>query len=264
VLVDDVVRRRWVVPALLVAAVATVLAAVLPAGAPAPGGPGLAALVGWARTEVDPAFSLRADALDRAEFAAAGFPADRLRADTGPVAPDELLVVSDRPERGALSCLPAGTLAATDRGAGGVRTELCPADPALSAAVTAERAGRARMGAALADNPLLGVGPEAAAALRAGAVDSRLVVVLSAYSVEHRFTIDAFPTDAVDDPAAPARRVRLSEVDGRPAAGDPLPLLRSWLGGQQPPYAPELVRADGSAVLVGYVAPGRPGLLPPP
>jgi hypothetical protein len=172
--------------------------------------------------------------------------------------------VSDRPERGALSCLPAGTLAATDRGAGGVRTEVCPADPALSAAVTTERAARTRLGAALADNPALSVGPEAAAALRAGAVDPRLLDVLTALSVEHRFGIDAFPTTAVDDPAAPARRVRLSTVDGAPASGDPLPLLRSWLGSRQPPFAPSVVQPDGPAVLVGYPAPGGSGLLPPP
>jgi hypothetical protein len=264
VLVDDVVQRRWVLPVLLVAGLATVAVPVLAAPAPVPAGPGVAALAGWARTAVDPAFALRADALDRAELAAAGFPADRLRADTGPATPDELLVVSDRPERGTLACLPAGVLAATDRGAGGVRTEVCPADPALGAAVTAERAGRARMGAALADNPFLSIAPPAAEALRAGAVDSRLLVVLSTLSAQHRFTVDAFPGADVDAPGAPAREVRLSSVDGAPAAGEPLALLHSWFGGQQPLLATTQVRPDGPAVLIGYPAPGRPGLMPPP
>jgi hypothetical protein len=264
VLVDDVVGRRWVAPALLVAVVASVLAAVLPAGSPPPAGPGVEALAAWARTEVDPAWSLRADALDRTELAAAGFPADRLRADTAPAGPDELLVVSDRPERGPLTCLPAGTLAAVDRGAGGVRTEVCPADAGLTAALTAERADRVRMGVLLADNPGVTTDAAAEAALRAGAVDSRLLVVLSSLSAQHRLGIEAFPTVPAADPAAPASTVRLSTMDGAPAGGDPFPGLRSWLGGQQPPFAPSVVELDGSVVVIGYPVPGVPGRMPKP
>lgn len=264
VLVDDLVRQRWVVPVLLVAAVATVVAAVLPVDPPPPAGPDLDALVGWARTEVDPAWTLRADALDRAEFAAAGFPTDRLRAATGPAAPDELQVVSDRPQAGPLPCPVGSTLAATDRGAGGVRTVVCPADARLGSALTAERAARARIGATLADNPALTVSPAADVALRSGAVDSRLLVVLAAMSTSHRLGVEAFPATDPDVAGAPLRRVLLSTVDDVAASGDPLPVLRSWLGGQQPPFAPALIEADGPAVLVGYPAPGQTGLLPTP
>ena len=57
------------------------------------------------------------------------------------------------------------------------------------------------------------------------------------------------------------RHVLLITVNGLPAAGDPLPLVRTWLSGQQPPFVPTTIEPDGSALLVGYPAPIPTGLI---
>lgn len=264
VLVDEIVHRAWVAPVVLLAAVATVVAA-LPGGVPAgPRADGVERLADWARTELDPAVALRVDPLDRAELVRAGLPADRLLDPGATPGPDDLVVVSDRAGTGGPAgppCPPDGVLAAVERGAGGVRTEICAADPARSAQLADERAARARLGAELADNPSLTVRPAAATALRAGDVDSRLLVALVALSGDRRLGVEAFLPAMSDADGVPARRVLLSRVDDGPAAAA-IPALRSWLDGQQPPFAPSVLAPAGDAVLVGYPAPARPGLLP--
>ena len=94
------------------------------------------------------------------------------------------MVVTDRPGTGAADaaaprCVAIATLAVVPRGAGGAPTAVCPAAPLAPETVVAEQAARARFGAALARNPSLELQPEAAAALQAGLVDPRLVLVLA-------------------------------------------------------------------------------------
>ena len=127
-------------------------------------------------------------------------------------------------------------------------------------AVAAEGVRRTRLGAALADNPALRLSPAAAAALRAGQVDPRLMLVLAAMTTAHQVAVDDFPAVALDTPAVPRRQALLTVIDGgAPASSE---LLRTWLTAQQPPFAPAVIRPAGSALLVGYPAPPLSGLLP--
>jgi hypothetical protein len=223
-------------------------------------------LAGWASTEVRPDVVLRADPLDRAELLAGGVAAERLRDLTDPGGPNELLMVTDRPANGVVPiqkphCLAIATLATAARGAGGAPTAICPAAPVEPAAVVAEQAGRARFGAALARNPSLELEPAAAAALEAGIVDPRVVLMLADLASPRRLAVADFPVAPFEPPYALRRRVLLTAVDGLPASGDPQPLVRSWLSGQQNPFVPSSIEPEGPALLIGYSAPTPSGLL---
>ena len=79
----------------------------------------------------------------------------------------------------------------------------------------------AAAGAALADNPGLDIAPEAAAALRRGQVDERLLSLLATIVVDHRVAVDAFPVAEAEARAGvAARTVVLGGVDDRPVRGD--------------------------------------------
>jgi hypothetical protein len=225
-----------------------------------------ASLAGWASTELAPDAVLRADPLDRAELLARGVPPERLRDLVDPTRPGELLMVTDRPANGAVAddeyqCLAIATLATVVRGAGGAPTAICPAAPLEPATVVAEQAGRARFGGALARNPALELQPAAAEALQAGLVDPRVVLMLADLASPRRLAIADFPVVPFEPPYALRRHVLLAAVDGQPASGDPLPLLRTWMAGQQRPFAPSSIEPEGPALLIGYPAPTPAGLL---
>ena len=79
----------------------------------------------------------------------------------------------------------------------------------------------AAAGAALADNPGLDIASEAAAALRRGQVDERLLSLLATIVVDHRVAVDAFPVAEAEARAGvAARTVVLGGVDDRPVRGD--------------------------------------------
>ena len=269
VLADDVLarltgaRRSAAGRAAVVLVLVALVVAVLPARTPDTPGP---SLVAWASTELAPGTALRADALDRVELVAAGFPAGLVRGPAGPVGSDELVVVADRPSGDLapdpLRCADGTAIAATERGTGGAPTRVCRPDQAAVDAVTAERPARARLGTALVANPSLEIAPAAQEALRAGDVDARLVLVLAAMASAQRMTVADFPAAELDTPEVPRRRMLISAVDGLPATGDAQPAVRSWLDGQQPPFAPSLVRPIGSELLIGFPAPTQAGLLP--
>jgi hypothetical protein len=224
-----------------------------------------ASLAGWVSSDLGPDAVLRADPLDRAELLAGGVPAERLRDLAGPAAPSELLMVTDRPANGSVGdvpqCLAITTLATIARGAGGAPTAVCPAAPIEPANVVAEQARRARFGTALASNAALDLDPAAAAALRAGLVDPRVVLILAGLASPRRLTVADFPVAPFEPPYALRRRVLLTAVDGLPASGDPLPLVRTWLTAQQSPFAPTSIEPEGPALLIGYPAPTPTGLL---
>ncbi len=234
-----------------VAAVATVLVAGLAVATgpvAVPPAPGLAA---WVLDELEPDAGLHADALDRVELLAAGFPAVRLRGAADPVAPGDVRLVTERPGGTTPECPPGQVLASTPRGSGGAPSAICPAD-----AGGTPRAERARFGAELARNPRLRLGPGVADLLRTGAVDERIVAVLATIAGQRALRIDEIRPGRLDDPAVPRREVLLAAADGGADAG---PQLHRWLAGQQPPFAPGRVQAVGSALLVTWYA--RP-LLP--
>jgi hypothetical protein len=223
-------------------------------------------LAGWVSSEIDPAVALRADPLDRAELSANGIAPDRLRDLAEPVRPGELMLVTDRPTAGALDasaprCAAIATLATVPRGAGGAPTTVCPAAPPVPETVAAEQAARARFGTALAGSPALELQPEAAAALQAGLVDPRLVLVLADLASPRRLAVEDFPVEPLEPPYALRRRVLLGAVDGLPAAGDPQSLIRTWFAGQQSPFVPNSIEVRGEALLIGYPAPTPTGLI---
>ena len=190
-------------------------------------------LAGWVSSEIDPNVVLRADPLDRAELSVSGIAAERLRDLGEPARPGDLMVVTDRPATGAADeaaprCVAIATLAVVPRGAGGAPTSVCPAAPLAPETVVAEQAARARFGAALARNPSLELQPEAAAALQAGLVDPRLVLVLADLASPRRLAVEDFPVEPPEPPYALRRHVLLGAVDGLPASGDPQSLIRTW------------------------------------
>ena len=110
------------------------------AGWPTPSG---GTLVGWITTQTGPGTVVVADALDRAELRAAGFPAARLRTPTDPAVAGELRLIADRPGATAVPCPPGAVLAGTPNGSGGAPSVVCGA---LTPATTVEAKVRARLG----------------------------------------------------------------------------------------------------------------------
>ena len=223
-------------------------------------------LAGWVSSEIDPNVVLRADPLDRAELSVSGIAAERLRDLGEPARPGDLMVVTDRPATGAADaaaprCVAIATLAVVPRGAGGAPTAVCPAAPLAPETVVAEQAARARFGAALARNPSLELQPEAAAALQAGLVDPRLVLVLADLASPRRLAVEDFPVEPLEPPYALRRHVLLGAVDGLPASGDPQSLIRTWFAGQQRPFVPNSIEVQGEALLIGFPAPTPTGLI---
>jgi hypothetical protein len=176
-----------------------------------------------------------------------------------------LLVITDRPAAGpagAPRCVAIATLATVPRGTGGAPTSVCPAAPLAAEAAVAEQAARARFGSALARDPALSLQPEAAAALQAGVVDPRLVLVLADLAGPRRLAVDAFPVEPLEPPNALRRHVLLGAVDGLPAAGDPQALIRTWFAARQPPLVPNSIEVQDEALLIGFPAPTPTGLIP--
>ena len=148
---------RWPLPALAggAAAVGTVLLLPVP-GRGAEPAPSL--LLGWMDEQMPPGTTLHADALDRAELIEAGFPAARLRSLGAPVTAADAVLLATRPGAVPTGSCAAGELRATLPWWGGAPAELCGAmDPV--AMDEAERAGRVRIGTALAGNRGLQLGP---------------------------------------------------------------------------------------------------------
>ena len=244
------------VAALAAAAVAALMAAPLRPPAPARADPG--PLLAWAGVQRG---ALHADPLDRADLLLAGFPAERLRDRGAPVADDDVVLLAERPGAPATHCA-AGTLLATLPRPGGAPAEVCAAHAPVTDPDPAGRAGRARIGTALAGNPSLTLEPGAAELLRAGDVDPRLVIVLAALSGAHTLAVADFPAAPLEPGAAVRRQVLVTAVDGAPAGGDAPSALRDWLRGQHPPYVPAVVRGDAAGLLVGYGDTAPPGLVP--
>lgn len=88
-----------------------------------------------------------------------------------------------------------------------------------------EQGARRASGAELAANPSLAFTPGADAAVRAGRLDARLLIVLAGLAIDHALEVDVpvqSPVDeAVEPPNAPGRVVHVRSVDGRTIDDDP-------------------------------------------
>ncbi len=218
---------------------------------------------------------LAVDDVTWVELVRAGYPADRLLSGTGLGPAAALpggwrgldLVIADPADPAALAPAARPALASSRPQArfasGGAAREVRYVVADLAAATEradAERTACLVAGSMLAGNPRLHLSGDAARALRAGDVDPRLVTVLAGITAEHDLTVAGFPAvpgeEATD---VPRRTVRVSAVDGRPAAT--APGLRAWLTAQLRPYRPSAVSTDRNDLVVRYDPPTPVGLL---
>lgn len=257
--IADYGRVRLVRRPLRLAAVAALVVALALPSAVAVGtqAPDRTPLTAWVLTQTGSDTVVAADVLDRAELQSAGFPAARLRTPTDPLTPGALRLVSDRPGATTVPCPADAALATTSRGTGGAAGVVCGA---LTPASIAEQPARARLGLQLTGNPSLQLQPQAAAALRNGEVDPRLMLTLAALTGAHRVGVAGFPVVPLDAPGAPRHTVVLSSFDGAAPASSAL--LRRWLLAQQAPFAPTALTPNGPDLVLGYPAPSPTGLLP--
>jgi hypothetical protein len=248
------------VPAQVGAAAIALAVLLLPPNRPA-ADPPPASLQVWLDEQLGPGAALHADALDRAELVAAGFPRKRLRAVGDPAGDLDAVLVTARPQAGSPSRCPTGSLLATLPRWGGGPAELCATDGGAAATTAAaERASRVRVGTALAGNPALRLDPGAADLLAAGQVDTRVMIVLVALAGSHTLSVADFPHAELEPPDALRRCMLITTVDG--ARADTSRALHDWLAGQHAPFQPAVVRPDEAGLLVGYRVPSPPGLLP--
>jgi len=116
-------------------------------------------------------------------------------------------------------------------------------------AAQADLAARRSAGTQLLRSGRLGVGAQDAGRLRAGAVDSRVLIMLALLASQHPWQVVAFGDASPGVPSGAFRQVIITSADGRALAAA-LALVRA----QRTPYQP------ARAAIVG-VGGGRPGLL---
>ncbi|MEQ0563278.1 glycosyl transferase [Amycolatopsis sp. NEAU-NG30] len=151
---------------------------------------------------------------------------------------------------------PDGASATAVFGTGGRRVTvwrlgLPPADPA----VPPEAPARARAGASLLASARITAAPDAAAVLREGRADPRLIATLAALAALQPVRIAAFPEVPGEDPAGqPRRRVLLTGEEDA---------ATTFYTGQRALFRPSSVTRTDGGVLVTYPLFAPPGLLGP-
>jgi hypothetical protein len=205
-----------------------------------------AELARWAGAELPAGAHLVAGAGEADALRRAGVPAGVVGASGGTgAAAGTVLTVTD----GAVP--PGGRLVARF----GSPPAFAVVDPAPVQPTADELQRRRNLAAAVLANPTTQVAGPAATALRAAAVDPRLLGVLAALTASSGVGIAALPAGA-DEPAdVPlARSALIGEVGGRAVtAGSPdVPALVAFLRAQLAPYAPDEVTVTAGGVLVGY------------
>jgi hypothetical protein len=203
-----------------------------------------AELARWAGAELPAGAHLVAGAGEADALRRAGVPAGVVSA-SGAAAAGSVLTVTD----GAVP--PGDRLVARF----GSPSAFAVVDPAPVQPTADELQRRRDLAAAVLANPTTQVAGPAATALRAAAVDPRLLGVLAALTASSGIGIAALPA-GVDEPAdVPlARSALIGEVGGRAVtAGSPdVPALVAFLRAQLAPYAPDAVTVTAGGVLVGY------------
>lgn len=223
----------------------------------------------WIRTHLAPDAIVEVEPLARAQLVAYGLDPDRL---SSPPGPDDdaggqaayLLTASDGPGE-----LPVVVQFGT--GGTAMALRLVVADPAAyAAALVVDQASRSRFGTALAGNPNLRLSGPAAAALRAGEVDARLMVCLAGAATIAEISINEFASPSGTAPSArifrEATLTEISELGASSQAPDPSGAARRGLAqffaAQQPPYQPLAVIETLTSLTVRFEAPAPLGLLP--
>ena len=140
---------------------------------------------------------------------------------------------------------------------------------AYNSAVRADAAARKSAGAQLLRSQRIMVSPQGAAQLRAGEVDSRLLVMLAALASLQRLRVvafgDASPGVQVPPMGLPLREVTLTSAGGRGGTAGLAPVLamvRAQRATYQPAFASIVDSAAGQAeLLIEFGAPSPLGLL---
>jgi hypothetical protein len=131
---------------------------------------------------------------------------------------------------------------------------------AYQAAMRADRAARITAGRQLLGNRHISVSADARAALRDGAVDPRLLVVLATLAAQRPVRIIAFSHPSPG--ASPALPLRGVQIAPQRAGTSGLRSMLSFLNAQRPPFLPVRSSMTGtSALTVEYSAPSPLGLL---
>ncbi|MEV7095133.1 glycosyl transferase [Amycolatopsis sp. NPDC051045] len=226
----------------------------------------LAAARDWLRANASGARLLVDDAA-WAELADAGWPTGMLASPAACAAtcpPAEWAVFGDdeaglRSRYPALEAAFAGTVTTAVFGTGDRRVTVSRlgvplTDPAAPSEAS-EASARAHAGAALTASPRITFTPDAAAVLRAGQVDPRLIATIAALAALQPATVGAFPEIPGEDPAGrPRRRVLLTGgADGAAA----------FYTGQRDLFRPSSVTRTADGVLVTYPLFAPTGLLVP-
>ena len=140
---------------------------------------------------------------------------------------------------------------------------------AYNSAVRADAAARKSAGAQLLRSQRIMVSPQGAAQLRAGEVDSRLLVMLAALASLQRLRVvafgDASPGVQVPPMGLPLREVTLTSAGGRGGTAGLAPVL-AMVRAQRATYQPALASIVDSAagqaeLLIEFGAPSPLGLL---
>jgi hypothetical protein len=133
-------------------------------------------------------------------------------------------------------------------------------------ALAADLRARMAAGSQFLRNPRIVLPASAKAALRAGEVDSRLLITLAALAAEQPVRIVAFDDSSPGaSPAVPLRGVELAPTGDGSQAQAGLQMMRSFLDAQRSPFLPLRISLDGSSNLnVEYAAPSALGLLGAP
>jgi hypothetical protein len=143
---------------------------------------------------------------------------------------------------------------------------------AYESSLAADRRSRLSAGSQLLRNPRLTISASARAALSAGDVDPRLLLMLAALAVQQPVTVTSFGDPAPGaGPAVPLRSAQLAagpagaKASGAKTSAASLKSMLTYIEAQQQPYRPLRAGLDGaSALTVEYAAPSPLGLLSGP
>ncbi len=140
---------------------------------------------------------------------------------------------------------------------------------AYNSALQADYAARKSAGAQLLRSRRIMVSPQAAAQLKAGAVDTRLLVMLAALASLQPLQVvafgDASPGAEVLAADLPLREITITSADGRGGAAGLAPVL-AMVRAQRAPYQPAFASiidspAGQAELLIEFAAPSPLGLL---
>jgi hypothetical protein len=223
----------------------------------------------WVARQVSRGAIVACDPAMCAALARRGVPSGNLLV-LGPGAGDPLgsdVVIGTAAVRGLFGSRLAGVYAPevlASFGTGASRVDVRVVAPDGSAryqrSLAADLRSRRAAGLQLLRDPRLTATPSARAALAAGRVDARLLIILAALAANEPASepIRVTGFGAADPGASPGLPLRTAQLT---APGGTAPRMLAFLRAQRSPYQPSYASAAGPVVTVGFAAPAPLGLL---